>query len=113
LEHYLQIVPFSFAALLAFKQRVSLRKQAAALKIQKSVRCYFALKSYSELRCSAITLQTGLRAFGAYREYVLKKQEKASINIQVDYSLSVLLKGNICNISCKHFYTSSLRWMIS
>jgi myosin-5 len=84
-EHYLQRVPFSFAALLAFKQRVFLRKQASALTIQKSVRCYFALKSYSELRRSAITLQIGLRAFGAYKEYVLKKQEKASINIQVDY----------------------------
>ena len=82
---YLQRVPFSFAALLAFKQRVFLRKRAAALKIQKSFRCYFASKSYSELRCSTITLQTGLRAFGAYKEYVQKKQEKASINIQVDY----------------------------
>ena len=82
---YLQRVPFSFAAILAFKQRIFLRKQAAALEIQKSVRCYFALKSYSELRCSAITLQTGLRAFGAYMEYVHKKKEKSSISIQVDY----------------------------
>lgn len=78
-------VPFSFVAILACKLRVFLRKQAAALKIQKSARCYFASKSYSELHSSAITLQSGLRAFGAYNEYILRKQKKASIHIQVDY----------------------------
>lgn len=82
---YLQRVPFSFAVILACKRRVFLRNQDAALKVQKSVRWYLALKSYSKLRCSAITLQAGLRAFGAYNEYVRRKQRKASIHIQVDY----------------------------
>lgn len=68
-----------------------LRKQAAALKIQKSARCYFASKSYSELRSSAITLQSGLRTFGAYNEYILRKQKKASIQIQVDYGFILFL----------------------
>uniref|UniRef100_A0ACD5T7Z5 Uncharacterized protein n=1 Tax=Avena sativa TaxID=4498 RepID=A0ACD5T7Z5_AVESA len=93
-------------ALLAFKKRVLLRKQAAALKMQKSVRWYFAWKAYSELRCSAITLQTGLRAFGAYKEYVLKKQEKASINIQArwrchrDNSNYLKLKRSVLIYQC-------------
>ncbi|CAM0954276.1 unnamed protein product [Alopecurus aequalis] len=93
-------------AILAFKQRVFLRKQTAALKIQKIFRCYFALKSYSELRCSAITLQTGLRAFGAYKEYVHKKQEKASISIQArwrchrDNSNYLKLKRSVLIYQC-------------
>jgi myosin-5 len=70
-------------AILACKLHLLLRKQAAALKIQKNVRCYFASKSFSELRSSAITLQTGLRAFGAYNEYIRRKQNKASTDIQV------------------------------
>uniref|UniRef100_A0A0E0HHD2 Myosin motor domain-containing protein n=1 Tax=Oryza nivara TaxID=4536 RepID=A0A0E0HHD2_ORYNI len=69
-------------AILACKLHLLLRKQAAALKIQKNVRCYFASKSFSELRSSAITLQTGLRAFGAYNEYIRRKQNKASTDIQ-------------------------------
>uniref|UniRef100_A0ACD5TEB0 Uncharacterized protein n=1 Tax=Avena sativa TaxID=4498 RepID=A0ACD5TEB0_AVESA len=93
-------------ALLAFKKRVFLRKQAAALKMQKSVRWYFAWKGYSKLRWSAITLQTGLRAFGAYKEYVLKKQEKASINIQArwrchrDNSNYLKLKRSVLIYQC-------------
>uniref|UniRef100_A0A0E0C753 Myosin motor domain-containing protein n=1 Tax=Oryza meridionalis TaxID=40149 RepID=A0A0E0C753_9ORYZ len=69
-------------AILACKLHLLLRKQAAALKIQKNVRCYFASKSFSGLRSSAITLQTGLRAFGAYNEYIRRKQNKASTDIQ-------------------------------
>uniref|UniRef100_A0A0D9WJ42 Myosin motor domain-containing protein n=1 Tax=Leersia perrieri TaxID=77586 RepID=A0A0D9WJ42_9ORYZ len=69
-------------AILACKLHLFLRKQAAALKIQKSAHCYFASKSFSELRSSAITLQTGLRAFGAYNEYICRKQKKASTDIQ-------------------------------
>ncbi|OEL35583.1 Myosin-17, partial [Dichanthelium oligosanthes] len=68
--------------ILACKLRLFLRKQAAALQIQKSYRCCFAWNSYSELRSSAITLQTGLRAFGAYNEYIVRKQHKASTHVQ-------------------------------
>lgn len=81
--------------ILACKLHVFLRKQAAVLHIQKSYRCYFAWKTYSELCSSAITLQTGLRAFGAYNEYIIRKQNKASTYVQVDYRfiLFFLSKG--------------------
>jgi len=66
-----------------------MRKQAAALQIQKSYRCYVAWNSYSKLRSSAITLQAGLRVFGAYKEFNIRKQNKASIRIQVDHRFTL------------------------
>jgi hypothetical protein len=80
----------SLTVILACKLRMFLKKHSAALEIQKSYRCYFASKSYSELRSSAITLQTGLRTFGAYNEYIVRKRKKASIHIQVDFSFSLI-----------------------
>jgi len=53
-----------------------MRKQAAALQIQKSYRCYVAWNSYSKLRSSAITLQAGLRVFGAYKELISENKIK-------------------------------------
>jgi myosin-5 len=82
-------VPLTIAVILACKLRVLLRKQAAASQIQKSYRCYIAWSSYSELRSSAIMLQTGLRVFGAYKEYNIRKQNKASIHIQVDHRFTL------------------------
>uniref|UniRef100_A0A0D9WJ44 Myosin motor domain-containing protein n=1 Tax=Leersia perrieri TaxID=77586 RepID=A0A0D9WJ44_9ORYZ len=93
-------------AILACKLHLFLRKQAAALKIQKSAHCYFASKSFSELRSSAITLQTGLRAFGAYNEYICRKQKKASTDIQTrwrchrDSSYYLKLKRSVLIYQC-------------
>ena len=64
-----------------------MRREAAAVKIQKNLRQYFARKLYTTLRSSAIILQTGLRAMTARDDFRFKRQTKASICIQVSYSL--------------------------
>jgi hypothetical protein len=76
-------VPLIIAARLACKLHGFLRQQAAALKIQKNIRCYFARRTYSQLCLSAITLQTGLRTMAARNEFNARNQNKASIQIQV------------------------------
>lgn len=76
-------VPLLIAARLACKLHGFLRQQAAALKIQKNIRRYFARRTYSQLCLSAITLQTGLRIMAARNEFNSRNQNKASIHIQV------------------------------
>lgn len=71
------------AARLACKLHECLRREAAAIKIQKNIRCYFAWRTYSQLRLSAITLQTGLRTMAALKEFMFRKQNKATTHIQV------------------------------
>jgi hypothetical protein len=75
--------PLLIAARLACNLHGFLRQQAAALKIQKNIRCYFARTTYSQLCLSVITLQTGLRAMAARNEFNSRKENKASIHIQV------------------------------
>lgn len=69
--------------ILARKLYEQLRQEAAALMIQKNFRRYIVLKSYSTVRSSAITLQTGLRAMTARNEFRFRKQTKAAIIVQV------------------------------
>ncbi|KAI7727736.1 hypothetical protein M8C21_005995 [Ambrosia artemisiifolia] len=64
-------------ALSACKQFEQLRREAAAVKVQK--------KSYQTLRASTIKLQTGLRAMIARDEFRHRKQTKAAIFIQAHY----------------------------
>jgi len=68
---------------LARKLYEKLRREAAALKIEKNFKGYIARKSYLKLRSSATTLQTGLRAMKARDEFRFRKQTKAAIRIQV------------------------------
>ncbi|CAI0387787.1 unnamed protein product [Linum tenue] len=67
---------------LARKQFEQLRRQAAALRIQKNFKAYTARTSYMALYSSAVTLQTGLRAMTARNEFRFRKQTKAAIIIQ-------------------------------
>nr|GMD55737.1 myosin-17-like [Ipomoea batatas] len=76
--------------MLACKLYEQLRREAAAIKIQKSFRCFVAWKSYSTLRHSAITLQTGMRAMVARDEFRFRKQTKASIKIQASRETGAL-----------------------
>jgi len=80
---YTKIIFFSITARLACKQHEFLRQQAAALRIQKTTRWYFAWKTYCQLRLSAVTLQAGVRAMAARNEFNFRKRNKASIRIQV------------------------------
>uniref|UniRef100_A0A9I9DAH6 Myosin-17-like n=1 Tax=Cucumis melo TaxID=3656 RepID=A0A9I9DAH6_CUCME len=67
---------------LARKLFEQLRREAAALKIQKCFKRYIARKSYLDLLSSAIKLQTGLRAMKARDEFRFRKRTKAAIIIQ-------------------------------
>ena len=60
-----------------------MRREAAAVKIQKNTRKYEAMKAYKKLHVSALAVQTALRATAARKEFRFRKQTKASIIIQV------------------------------
>ncbi|XP_011007728.1 PREDICTED: myosin-17-like isoform X1 [Populus euphratica] len=62
-----------------------LRREAAALKIEKNFRLYIARESYLRVKSSAITLQTGLRAMTARKEFRFQKQTKATTIIQAHW----------------------------
>uniref|UniRef100_A0A6M2F8R2 Myosin motor domain-containing protein n=1 Tax=Populus davidiana TaxID=266767 RepID=A0A6M2F8R2_9ROSI len=62
-----------------------LRREAAALKIEKNFRLCIARKSYLRVKSSAITLQTGLRAMTARKEFRFRKQTKATTIIQAHW----------------------------
>lgn len=68
---------------MARKLYEQLRREAAALRIEKNFKGYIARKSYFNQRSSAIILQTGLRAMKARDEFRFRKQTKAAIHIQV------------------------------
>jgi myosin-5 len=60
-----------------------MRREAAAVKIQKNVRRHKARESYLLLQSAAVTLQTGLRAMSARKVFRFRKETKAAIHIQV------------------------------
>lgn len=60
-----------------------MRREAAAVKIQKNIRSYEARKAYKETHMSVLTMQTALRAIAARKEFRFGIQTKASIIIQV------------------------------
>ena len=62
-----------------------MRWEAAAVKIQKNMRRHKARESYLQLQAAAITLQTGLRAMSARKEFRFRKETKAAVHIQVRY----------------------------
>ncbi|XP_057868018.2 myosin-9 isoform X2 [Cryptomeria japonica] len=63
----------------------NMRREAAAIRIQKYVRRYQAHKAYTQLRLSAIVIQAGLRAMAARNEFRFRSQTKASIIIQTEW----------------------------
>lgn len=68
---------------LARKLYECMRREDASLRIQKHARAHTARKAYTELRASAIVIQTGLRAMAAHNEFSYRRRTKASIIIQV------------------------------
>ena len=70
---------------LACKLFKNLKREAAAVKIQKSARRFHARKTYKKLQASVLYVQTGLRAMAARNEFRFRKQTKAAIIIQVPY----------------------------
>ncbi|XP_042446653.1 myosin-12-like [Zingiber officinale] len=77
---YMLVLPV--AACLARKLYESLRREAAAIHIQKNACSYAVRKYYTKLRANAIVIQTGLRAMAANVEYRQRRRNKAAIIIQ-------------------------------
>ncbi|KAF9661040.1 hypothetical protein SADUNF_Sadunf19G0026600 [Salix dunnii] len=67
---------------LACKIFDGMRREAAAIKIQKHTRKYAARTAYKKLHVSALVVQTGLRAMVACKEFRFRKQTKAATIIQ-------------------------------
>lgn len=68
----------------------NLRRQAAAVKIQKNGRRYHSRKAYKNMHVAALVVQAGLRAMAAHKEFRFKKQTKAATTIQVCSIESIL-----------------------
>jgi len=68
---------------LACKQYDNMRREAAAIKVQKNQRRHQARRSYKLQYASVLVVQTALRAMAARNEFRFKKQSKAAVTIQV------------------------------
>lgn len=68
---------------LARKVYENMRREAAAIKIQKYLRQYQCQTAYKQLRTSALALQTGFRAMVAHNQFRFKRQTKGATIIQV------------------------------
>lgn len=61
----------------------NLRREAAAVKIQKNGRRYYSRKTYKKLHVAALAVQTGLRSMSARKQFRFRKQTKAATVVQV------------------------------
>lgn len=64
-----------------------MRREEAAIKIQKNLRRQIAKKDYGKTKSSALTLQSGVRTMAARHEFRYKLTTRAATVIQVLYSL--------------------------
>lgn len=71
-----------------------MKREGAAIKIQKNLRRHLARKNYAKLMSCAIVLQIGLRAMAAHDEFRYRRETKAGIIIQVVIHLFLLLEGS-------------------
>lgn len=77
------LYPSLSLGLSACKLYEQLRREAAALRIQKNFRSHVSRTSYVAVQKAAVTLQAGLRAMKARDEFRYRRQSKAAIAIQV------------------------------
>lgn len=61
----------------------AMRREAAALKIQRDLRMFVARKAYTELFSAAVSIQAGMRGMVARNKLCFRRQTKAAIIIQV------------------------------
>ncbi|TVU11936.1 hypothetical protein EJB05_45547 [Eragrostis curvula] len=70
---------------LACKLYDNMRREAAAIKVQKHQRRHQARMSYKLRYASVLVVQTALRAMAARNEFRFKKRSKAAVTIQARY----------------------------
>lgn len=67
-----------------------MKRDAAAIHIQKQARAHMARRSYKTLQASAIVIQTGIQAVAARNIYRHRRRTKAATIIQVKTLFAVL-----------------------
>ena len=72
-----------FSGYLARNVYEGMRREAAALKIQRDLRMFLARKDYTELCSAAVSVQAGMRGMVARDELCFRRQTKAARIIQV------------------------------
>ena len=68
---------------LARKQYMEMKRESAAIQIQRHVRCWQARKLYKKARAAAIVIQACLRGMSARKEFTFRRQTRAAVKIQV------------------------------
>ncbi|KAJ3701876.1 hypothetical protein LUZ61_005581 [Rhynchospora tenuis] len=71
--------------MLARKTYEMMRREASAIKVQKTLCKYFERNLYLQQQMSAVTLQAGLRAMSVRKEFRFRKETKAAIHIQANW----------------------------
>ena len=73
----------------------------AAVKIQKNLRRQLARRAYTDIRISALVVQTGFRAMAARKDFRFREQTKAATVIQVIYLADFMFLDKCnCRSSC-------------
>ena len=62
---------------------MSIKAEAAALKVQRNTRKFIARKAYNTLQRSVLVIQTGLRSMDARNKFRFMRRTKAATIIQV------------------------------
>lgn len=78
---------FHVLANIARKISRYMKREEAAIKIQKNLRRQIAKKDYGRTKSSALTLQSGVRTMAARHEFRHKLKTRAATKIQVLFSL--------------------------
>lgn len=85
---------------LASKLFDKMRREAAAIRIQKHARRHQARKKYSKLRVSVLALQMTLRTMAARKEYQIRRRNKAATLIQVRFSdMLIIIIGSFYHVT--------------
>lgn len=71
---------------IARKISKDMKREEAAIKIQKNLRRQIAKKDYGKTKSSAVTLQSGVRTMVARHEFRYKLTNRAATVIQVLFS---------------------------
>lgn len=68
---------------LAYKLYETMKRNAAAVRVQRNTLRFQARKAYTTLRISILVIQSGLRSMDARNKFRVRRQTKAATVIQV------------------------------
>lgn len=89
---------FIVAGYLARNKFTVMRDTAAAIVIQKYLRCWFFRHAYMQLRLASVLLQSSIRGFSTRRVFLCRKEERAATLIQVNIFFFNILISNCSSV---------------